>query len=147
MIHIYLFWFWYFFVLGLVNITLFVLVTIKVCRTTRSVFALTLLSFTLILALALIYWSFVLSDAISVFSEPLFASVPIQSWLFAMQYLKSYLYTCASADSPKYKIHTIIKYSVIVAYAAALIYFRCWLQKTYAKYEYQHFYCTYVLYD
>jgi hypothetical protein len=47
----------------------------------------------------------------------------MQSWLFAMQYFKSYLYTCAGADSVKYKIHTVIKYTVIVAYAAVLIYF------------------------
>jgi hypothetical protein len=47
----------------------------------------------------------------------------MQSWLFAMQYLKSYLYTCTGADSVKYKIHTVIKYTVIVFYAAVVIYF------------------------
>ncbi len=48
----------------------------------------------------------------------------MQSWLFAMQYLKSYLYTCNGGDSPVYKIHTGVKYTVIVAYAAVMIYLR-----------------------
>jgi hypothetical protein len=54
--------------------------------------------------------------------------MPMQSWLFAMQYLKSYLYTCAGPDSVVYKIHTIVKYLVIVGYAAVLIYFK-WCEK------------------
>ena len=60
----------------------------------------------------------------------------MQSWLFAMQYLKSYLYTCAGADSVKYKIHTVIKYTVIVAYAAVLIYLE-WRYETDLKKYYE----------
>ncbi len=58
----------------------------------------------------------------------------MQSWLFAMQYFKSYLYTCAGADSVKYKIHTVIKYTVIVAYAAVLIYFEWRFKTAFEKY-------------
>jgi hypothetical protein len=51
----YLFETCYYPILALINMTLFLFVTIKVWRTTRSVFALTLLSFTPLYASALIY--------------------------------------------------------------------------------------------
>jgi hypothetical protein len=40
-----------------------------------------------------------------------------------MKYFKSYLYTNTGADSIKYKIHTGVKYTVIVAYTAVIVYF------------------------
>jgi hypothetical protein len=51
-----------------------------------------------------------------------------------MQYLKSYLYTCAGADSAVYKIHKIVKYFVIVEYATVMIYFRWNSETAYEKY-------------
>jgi hypothetical protein len=62
------------------------------------------------------------------------AVMPIQSWLFGMQYLKSYLFTFLNSDSLVYKIHTFMKYFVIAAYLALLAYFK-WLESTaYDKY-------------
>ncbi len=107
--------------------TLFIWVTIKICITTRSVFALTLLLFNLLFAIALIFYAVVnfwFNKRVWIIFECFVASVPIQSWLFAMQYFKSYLYTCAGADSVKYKIHSVVKYTVIFSYATVLIYFR-----------------------
>ena len=108
-------------------------VTIKVCRATRSIFALTLLSFTPVLAIALTYLAveyyfmkFELWGGI--ICETFVASMPIQSWIFAMQYFKSYLYTCVSGGSVVYTITAIVKYTVIVIYAAVMISFRV-LQK------------------
>ena len=100
-------------------------VTIKVCKTTRSVFALTLLSFTPLLAIDLAFLAVVkLSHGwMRIICNCLISSLPMQSWLFGMQYLKSYLYTYAGGDSIVYKIHTGVKYTVIVAYAIAIIYF------------------------
>ena len=60
--------------------------------------------------------------------------MPMQSWLFGMQYLKSYFYTCVGADSVVYKIHTIVKYLVIVGYAAVLIYFKWHEKPAYEKF-------------
>jgi hypothetical protein len=98
-------------------------VTIKICRTTRSVFALTLVSFTPLVAIAFIYLAVkqYFHGWIGIICKCFVASVPMQSWLFAMQYLKSYLYTCKGGNSRVYKIHTAVKYAVIVAYAAVLI--------------------------
>ncbi len=48
--------------------------------------------------------------------------MPIQSWLFAMRYFKSYLITIADANSKFYVIHAIVMYAGILVYAAALIY-------------------------
>ena len=115
--------------------TLFIWVTIKICRTTRSSFALTLLSFTFLFAIAcicfVIPWDYRWKLLIC---ECLITSAPMQSWLFAMQYFKSYMYTCTDADSIKYKIHTVIKYTVIVAYTAVLIYLNRRAQTAYEKY-------------
>jgi hypothetical protein len=114
--------------------TLFIWVTIKICRSTRSSFALTLLSFTFLFAIAcicfVIPWDYRWKVLIC---ECLISSAPMQSWLFAMQYFKSYLYTCAGADSVKYKIHTLVKYTVIVAYTAVIIYFWWRAHTAYAK--------------
>ena len=120
----------YYLVLALILITEWLWVTIKICRTTRSVFALTLVSFTPLVAIAFIYiavnkyyhrWMGIICGCF-------IASVPIQSWLFAMQYLKSYLYTFKGGDSLVYKIHTAVKFTVIVAYAAVLISLECGLE-------------------
>ncbi len=130
-------WFWHFqfcsfIILALINMTLFIWVTIKICKTTRSLFALTLLSFTPLFATALIYFAInTWYDEIWVrlICECFVASVPIQSWLFAMQYLKSYLYTCMSGDSLVYKIHTVVKYLIIATYITVLVYLK-WQAKT-----------------
>ena len=127
----YWFWkfeFWYYLVLALILLTEWLWVTLKVCRTTRSVFALTLLSFTLLLATALIYFAkfdtIWYSNWVSLIFKCFTASVTVQSWLFAMQYLQSYLYTCKGGESIAYKIHTVVKFAVIFFYAAAIIYFK-----------------------
>lgn len=105
--------------------TLFLWVTIKICRTTRSIFALTLQAFTPLLAITLIYLALEknFKGWIGLIFGFFVASIPIQSWLFAMQYLKSYLYTCVGGDSQVYKIHTVVKYIVTITYAVVLIYF------------------------
>ncbi len=111
-------------------------VIIKVCRATRSLFALTLLSFTPLLATALTSLAIetYFEGWIGLICKGFVASVPIQSWLFAMQYLKSYLFTCAGGDSVIYKIHTLIKYTVIVAYSAVMIYFKWRSQPSWQQY-------------
>ncbi len=129
---------WYYLILALLNLIMFVWVTIKICRTTRSVFALTLLSFTPLLAITLIYYAvanFWFNKWVRFICQCFTASLPMQSWFFAMQYFKSYLYTCASADSIKYKIHTVVKYTIIVAYVAVLIYFTSRVQSSYRKFD------------
>ncbi len=131
----YLFQTCYYSILALINMTLFLFVTIKVCRTTRSVFALTLLSFTPLFATALIYKAInYYNKWVGLICGSFVELLPIQSWLFAMQYLKSYLYTCAGADSAVYKIHTIVKYLVIVGYSAVIIYFRWYKKPALEKY-------------
>ncbi len=131
----YLFETCYYPILALINMTLFLFVTIKVWRTTRSVFALTLLSFTPLYASALIYEAIDINNKWGYLICGSFVDLlPIQSWLFAMQYLKSYLYTCAGADSAVYKIHKIVKYFVIVEYATVMIYFRWNSETAYEKY-------------
>ncbi len=62
-----------------------------------------------------------------------------------MQYLKSYLYTCAGEDSVVYKIHTIVNYSVNVGYAAVMIYFKWCSETANEKYNEKLFEC-YELY-
>jgi hypothetical protein len=98
-------------------------VTIKIFKTTRSVFALTLLSFTPLLAIALTYLAVKINfyGWLGFMCACFVASVPIQSWLFAMQYLKSYLYTFVSAKSVVYKIHTFVKYFGVLFYVSLLI--------------------------
>ncbi len=127
-------------------------VTLKVCRTTRSPFALTLLSFTPFFAIALIYFAIIPINLIT-FSTLSFkdyqglwycwsaficlsfmALMPMQSWLFGMQYLKSYLYTFVGPDSIVYKIHTFVKYFVILTYIALLTYFKLLEGSAYNKY-------------
>ncbi len=117
---------YYYIVLALINMTLFLSVTIKICKTTRSVFALTLLSFTPLLAIALTYLAVETSfdHWLGLICACFVASVPIQSWLFAMQYLKSYLYTCVGAKSVVYKIHTFAKYFGVLFYVTLLIILR-----------------------
>ncbi len=121
------FQFWYFLALALVNLIMYIFVTIKICKTTHSVFALTLLSFTPLLAVALIVFAvanFWYNKWVWFICEIFVESLPIQSWLFAMQYFKSYLYTCAIENSLKYKIQSIIKKTVIITYATVLIYLK-----------------------
>ena len=118
--------FWYYLLLALILMTEWLWVTIKVCKTTRSVFALTLLSFTLLLTTSFIYMAIgVYNFWLSLICGFFFGSLAMQSWLFAMQYLKSYLYTFVNANSVVYKIHTFIKYFLIGTYTTIMIYFRC----------------------
>ncbi len=118
------FYFWYYLSLVFILLTEWTWVIIKVCRTTRSVFALTLLSFTLLLAIGLTYLSVeeYFTGWMGKICESFVALVPIQSWLFAMRYFKSYLITIADANSKFYVIHARVMYAGILVYAAALIY-------------------------
>jgi hypothetical protein len=131
-----MFWIFYYYIsLSVVLLIEWFLVMLKVCRTSKSVFAITLLQFTLGFALYLMYTAFwyvldyykfqkYFNTWLRMFFGSLKIVLPVQSWLFAMKYLKSYLFVEYNISSQVFKIHMWVTWIVIVLYLTTFVLLR-----------------------
>ena len=102
-------WGWWFifsikYLLGAIIFCDFIYTVIKICKGSKSKFALSLMPFTLLYAgfLVISLYVFGLIQLISVGTNAL---VALQSWIFAMNYLRSYLTATKEPSSSVFRTH------------------------------------------